>query len=124
MKDILLVSIGAIFGVNTRFLIHHRLRKLEIISNNSILLINILSSFSLGLFLSILPRISPLIFYYELVLFFSIGFLGSLSTFSTFVYDLYDLFLQFNFSRALKNFSISLTLGIISLVFGFFLGNL
>ena len=52
-----------------------------------ILVINTFSSFILGLFISILPKIKSLTFSSQLALFFLIGFLGSLSTFSTFVYD-------------------------------------
>ncbi len=122
-QDILLVSFGAVFGVNIRFVIYKEFEKLNFSKYYSILILNGLASFLLGFFLSILTRISFYDFSYQLVLFFSIGFIGSLSTLSSFVYDLFDLFLQFKFFKALKLFVFSLSFGMISLVFGSFIGN-
>ncbi len=122
-QDILLVSIGAVFGVNSRFIIHQRFKQIDIKSDLITLLINTSSSFFLGLFISILTRIRSLNFSSQLALFFLIGFLGSLSTFSTFVYDLLDLFLKSHFLRALKLFIFSFSLGIIALALGLLLGN-
>jgi len=123
MSEILFVSIGAILGANSRFKIHSKLVNLNLNKAFSILIINTFASFSLGFFLSIIGDFSSFIYYYQLVLFFSIGFLGSLSTFSSFVYDLYDLCLQLKFFRALNLFIISVSIGIIAFAFGFFLGN-
>ena len=122
MQDILLITIGSILGANTRFMIYKQLEKQKINKNYIILVINIFSSFLLGLFLSVLSRNSSLIYSYQLVLFFSIGLLGSLSTFSTFIYDVYDLFKKFKFYRAFKLLIISLTLGILFFSIGFLLG--
>tara|TARA_B100000945_G_scaffold314394_1_gene311937 strand:- start:546 stop:920 length:375 start_codon:yes stop_codon:yes gene_type:complete len=123
MDEILFVSLGAIFGANTRFKFHNKLEKLKLRKNYFILLINSFASFSLGLFLSIIDNFSSFIYSYQIVLFFSIGFLGSLSTFSSFVYDLFDLCMDLKFSKAIKLFLISLTLGIMAFAFGFLLGN-
>ena len=123
MFEILLVSIGAILGANTRFKIINKLGELNFKKDFSILLINTTASFSLGLFLSLLEKFSFFIYSYKLVLFFSFGFLGSFSTFSAFIYDLFELCLQFKFSRALNLLIISMSLGIISFAFGFLLGN-
>ena len=122
MQDILLITIGSILGANTRFIIYKQLEKKKLIKNYIILVINIFSSFLLGLFLSVLSRNSSLIYSYQLVLFFSIGLLGSLSTFSTFIYDVYDLFKKFKFYRAFILLIISLTLGILFFSIGFLLG--
>jgi len=121
-KDFILVSSGSIIGINIRFIIYNKLEKLNINKNFSILLINILSSFFLGLLLSILTNTNFLDYSYELGLFFSIGLLGSLSTFSTFIYDLYDLVLKLKFYIAFKSYIISLTLGILSFAVGVLLG--
>ncbi len=118
-----MVSFGAILGANARFIIYTKLEKINLSKDFIILLINTFSSFFLGFFLSFLNHLSSLNVSDKLVLFCSIGFLGSLSTFSTFVYDLFYLFTQLNFSRALKLFIISLFSGVIALVFGFLLGN-
>ena len=123
MAEILLVSIGAILGANLRFKIHNKLEKINLSKDFIILIINTLASFSLGLFLSLVEQIRAFTYYYQLVLFFSIGFLGSLSTFSSFVYDLFDLFSQLKFFRALRLFIMSASIGIIAFAFGLFLGN-
>ena len=123
MSDILFVSIGAILGANIRFKIHHKLGNLNLDKGLLILIINTLASFFLGLFLSLLEQFRDFTYYYQLILFFSIGFLGSLSTFSSFVYDLYDLCLRLEFFRALRLFIMSASLGIFAFAFGLFLGN-
>ena len=123
MYEIILVSFGAILGANTRFKIHNKLENLSLNKDLSMLIINTFASFCLGLFLSLLKLFSAFIYSYQLVLFFSIGFLGSLSTFSSFVYELFDFCLQSKFSRALKLFMISSSLGIIAFEFGFLLCN-
>ena len=124
MSDILFVSIGAILGANIRFKIHHKLGNLNLDKGFLILIINTFSSFSLGLFLALIDQLSSFIYSYKLVLFFSIGFLGSLSSFSTFVYDLFNLCLQLKFSRVFKLFIISSFLGVFAFAVGFLLGNL
>ena len=123
MNDIFLVSLGAILGANTRFQINDKLVKLNLKKDISILVINTFASFCLGLFLTLVEQASSFIYSYQLVLFFSIGFLGSLSTFSSFVYDLFDFCMQLKFSRALNLFFVSSSLGIIAFAFGFLLGN-
>ena len=123
MSEILFVSIGAILGANSRFRIHNKLAKLNLNKYSLILIINTFATFSLGLFLSLVEQFRVFNYYYQLVLFFSIGFFGSLSTFSSFIYDVFDLCLQLKFFRALKLFFISVSVGIIAFAFGFFLGN-
>jgi len=118
-----LVTFGAVLGANTRFLIYKSLEKINLSNYFLILNINTFSSFLLGLFLSFLPRISYLDFSYQLILFFSIGFLGSLSTFSTLIYDLFDLVVELKFFRVLNLIIVSSTLGIIAMALGFLLGN-
>ena len=123
MSEIFFISLGAILGANTRFKIHSKLEKLNIRKDFLILIINTFASFSLGLFLSIIEQLRSLSYSYQLILFLSMGFLGSFSTFSSFVYDLFDLCLQLKFARAFKLFLISLSLGLIAFTFGFLLGN-
>ena len=122
-QDILLVSIGAVFGVNARFIIYQKLEEININRYFIIIAINTFSCFLLGLFISILPKIKSLTFSSQLAFFVLIGFLGSLSTFSTFVYDLFDLCLKSKFCKALKLFSFSFSLGIFALALGSSLGN-
>ena len=124
MIEILLVSLGAILGANTRFKMANKLEIFNFRNDYSILVINVFSSFCLGLFISIIKDFRSFIYYHQLILFFSIGFFGSLSTFSSFVYDLFDSCLQFKLFRALKLFIISTFLGIFAFAFAFFLGDL
>tara|TARA_B100000579_G_C22286709_1_gene600771 strand:+ start:208 stop:582 length:375 start_codon:yes stop_codon:yes gene_type:complete len=123
MPEILFVSLGAILGANSRFKVHSKLEKLNLSKDFFILIINTFASFSLGLFMAIIEKLSSFIYSYQLILFFSIGFLGSFSSFSSFVYDLFDLCLQFKLSRAFNLFIISVCLGTIAFAFGFLLGN-
>ena len=123
MVEIFFVSLGSILGANTRFEFQNKLEKFRLSNGFVILIINTFASFSLGLFLSILEKFSSFNYSYQLVLFFSIGLLGSLSTFSSFVYELFDLCMQLKFLKALKVSISSLSLGIISFAFGFLLVN-
>jgi len=123
VSEIFFISLGAILGANTRFKIHSKLENLNIRKDFLILIINTFASFSLGLFLSTIEQLGSISYSYQLISFFSIGFLGSLSTFSSFVCDLFDLCLQLKFARALKLFLISLSFGIIAFTFGLLLGN-
>ena len=123
MQDILLISLGGVFGANIRFLIYTKLEKINFFKDFRILIINTFSSFFLGFYLSIIQRLSYDNFSDQLALFFVIGFLGGLSTFSSFIYDLFDLFRQLKVLRAFKHLFLSLTLGIMPLAFGLLLGN-
>ncbi len=122
LQDVILISTGAVFGANIRFIIYKRIEKIDLNKDFIILIINTIASFLIGFFMSILSHGSFMNHTYQLGLFFSIGFLGSLSTFSTFIYDLYDLFRQLRFYRALILLIISLALGIAFCAIGFVLG--
>ena len=124
MAEILFISFGAILGANTRFRISNKPESINLSKDLYALLINTFASFSLGFFLSIIEKFSSFTYSSQIFLFFSIGFLGSLSTFSSFVYDLFDLCLQLKFLRAINLLIISLSLGVLSYVFGFLLGNI
>ena len=123
LNDFLVISFGAVLGANIRFIIYQKLEKINLSNNHIILVINTFSSFLLGLFLSFSSKIDSFTYSYQSGLFFSIGLLGSLSTFSTFIYDLYNLFIKLEFYRALRLFTISLTLGILSFAAGFLIRN-
>ena len=123
LKDVILITFGAVLGANTRFIIYQKLEKIYLSNNHIILVINTFSSFLLGLFLSFSSQIDSFTYSYQAGLFFSIGLLGSLSTFSTFIDDLYNLFIQLEFYRALRLFITSLTLGLLSFAAGFLIRN-
>ena len=123
LQDIILIAIGAVLGVNSRFLIYQKLKEINVNEKFSIFLINICSCFFLGFFISISSNIKSLNISSQLALFFVIGFIGSLSTFSTFIYDLFELFREYKFLQALKLFIFSFSLGISALVLGTLFGN-
>ena len=122
LQDFILIGFGAVVGANLRFIIYEKLDKINLSKNSILLLINIFSSFFLGFFVSIISHIGSISYSSELVLFFSIGLLGSLSTFSSFIYDLYDLFIQLKFYMAFQLFIISLISGLFAFAVGFLLG--
>ena len=121
MSEVFFVSLGAILGANTRFKIHTKLQKNKLRKDFSILVINIFASFCLGLFLAFIEQLSSFIYSYQLVLFFSIGFLGSLSTFSSFVYELFILFQYRKFIRLIFHYLEVIILSFICFYLGFYL---
>ncbi len=123
LNEALLVSFGAIFGANTRYIIYKKLEKIHLNKGFIILVINIFATFFLGVSFATFSQNSFSNFSYQIGLFFSIGFLGSLSTFSTFIYDLFDLCRQLKFYKAFKMFLLSLVLGMFFLTLGFLLGS-
>ena len=123
MSDIIFISIGAVLGANIRFQISNKLEKLNIKKNFVILIINTSASFFLGLFISLIETLNSFPYSNQLILFFSIGFLGSFSTFSSFVYDLFEFCLKLKLAKALELFIISWSLGIMAFAFGFLIGT-
>tara|TARA_Y100001968_G_C19204894_1_gene641812 strand:- start:484 stop:873 length:390 start_codon:yes stop_codon:yes gene_type:complete len=122
-QDIILIAIGAVFGVNSRFIIHQKFKEININEKFSTFAINIFSSFLLGFFISISSKITSYNFSSQLVSFFVIGFVGSLSTFSTFMYDLFELIKEYKFLKSLKLLIFSFSLGAGALALGALLGN-
>jgi len=123
LYDILLVSIGAALGVNTRFIIFKKLQRININKNIVILLINTLACLLFGAFFSALEQLNNLKFSYHIGLFVLIGFLGSLSTFSTFISDLFELLIQNKLLRGLKLFIVTIILGLVAFQLGRLIGN-
>jgi len=118
-KDVILITFGAAIGANTRFLIYKKFYRLKLSKNYITLLINTVSSFFLGLLIS---QVDSIRYSYHVLLFFSIGVLGSLSTFSAFIYELFDLFIQLKFYRLCKLLIISLVSGLLAFAAGYLLG--
>ena len=76
---------GSTFGLIIRMFIKNISGREKVFSSNNILIVNVLATLFLGIFvgLNITNK--------NLVLFFSVGFLGCLSTFSSFIYQLFNL---------------------------------
>ena len=76
---------GSTFGLIIRMFVKYIFGREKVFSSNDILIVNVLATLFLGIFvgLNITNK--------NLVLFFSVGFLGCLSTFSSFIYQLFSL---------------------------------
>tara|TARA_Y100001978_G_scaffold37796_1_gene33755 strand:+ start:11484 stop:11879 length:396 start_codon:yes stop_codon:yes gene_type:complete len=117
--EIFFISLGIIFGASTRFFIISRFYFFNIIKPLKILLVNLFSSFILGLFFPILNN-QKLISDQKLLSVFLIGFLGSLSTFSSFIYNIFELSLNKEFKKLL----ILILTSLLFCIFVFYLGFL
>tara|TARA_B100000965_G_scaffold62144_1_gene47969 strand:- start:623 stop:994 length:372 start_codon:yes stop_codon:yes gene_type:complete len=85
LDSLIYILAGSTFGLILRMFIKSIYERGKLFSLNNILIVNILSSLFLGAFISL--NITNK----NLLLFFSIGFLGCFSTFSSFIYQLFSL---------------------------------
>lgn len=76
---------GSTFGLILRMFIKYISGRQKIFYFNNILIVNVLASLILGTFVALNVNNK------NLILFFSVGFLGCFSTFSSFIYQLFDL---------------------------------
>ena len=85
LDGIIHILAGSTLGLVLRMFVKHISGREKVFSSNNILIVNVLASLFLGLFvgLNITNK--------NLILFFSVGFLGCLSTFSSFIYQLFNL---------------------------------
>ena len=119
----ILVSIGAVLGVWTRFVL------VEIISKNvnksawGTLLVNILASFSLGLFISVEHLTYQNNTLKSLDFFLVIGFLGSMSTFSSFIIDIMSGLIDSHYKDSFFLLAFSLLGGLLAIMIGYEIGN-
>lgn len=118
----ILISFGAALGANLRFLM---ITKISLFRENKslrVLLVNLVSSFIIGLFMPIVLK-NNLSYHQNLIFLFLIGFIGSLSTFSTFINDLYKLTIKKNFKYSITLIFLYISLGLIFLYVGYLLSN-
>ena len=118
----ILISFGAALGANLRYLI---ITKISFFGKNKplkVLLVNLVSSFFIGLFIPIVLN-KNLSYGQNLINLFLIGFIGSLSTFSTFINDLYKHTLKKNFKYSITLIFLSISLGLIFLYLGYLLSK-
>lgn len=115
-----LFCLGATLGGNIRFLIFTRLNFLFLKEKNNILLVNLISSFLIGIYFA---HISSVNYQYgsKFMEFFLIGFIGSLSTFSTYIFNLFDLAINKKYKKLLLDVFLSIFLSFISLFIGYFI---
>ena len=107
------ILVGSTFGIILRLFIKYKSKKKIAIYFNHSLIVNVLSSLFLGIFIGLNPTNK------NLLLFFSVGFLGCFSTFSSFIYELFNL-IQKRKYRSLIIYYIEVL--VLSFLF-FYLGN-
>ena len=85
LGDVIHILAGSTLGLIIRMFIKYISGREKVFSSNNILIVNVLATLFLGIFvgLNITNK--------NLILFFSVGFLGCLSTFSSFIYQLFNL---------------------------------
>ena len=85
LGGVIYILAGSTFGLIIRMFVKYIFGREKVFSSNDILIVNVLATLFLGIFvgLNITNK--------NLVLFFSVGFLGCLSTFSSFIYQLFNL---------------------------------
>ena len=76
---------GSTLGLTLRLLIKYNLKTKVFFYFKKTLIVNVLSSLFLGIFVALSPSNQ------NLLLFFSVGFLGCFSTYSSFIYQLFSL---------------------------------
>ena len=79
------ILLGSTFGLILRLLIRYNFKKNKFFYFNNFLIVNILSSLFLGFFIALSTTNK------NLILFYSVGFLGCFSTFSSFINQLFNL---------------------------------
>ena len=85
LEEVINILLGSTFGLILRFFIQKNLSSKIAVNFDNTLIVNVLASLFLGIFTGLSPTNK------NLILFFSVGFLGCFSTFSSFIYMLFSL---------------------------------
>ena len=115
LDGIIHILVGSTFGLIVRIFIKHISGKEKFFSSNNILIVNVLSSLFLGIFLGF--NITDT----NLILFFSVGFLGCLSTFSSFIYQLFNLIQERKYLSMILYYTEVLVLSFLFFCLGYFI---
>ena len=115
LDGIIHILAGSTFGLIVRIFLKHISGREKVFSSNNILIVNVLASLFLGIFvgLNITNK--------NLVLFFSVGFLGCLSTFSSFIYQLFKLIQERKYLSLLIYYTEVLILSFLFFCLGYFI---
>ena len=115
LGGIIHILAGSTFGLIVRIFVKHISRRGNLFFFNNILIVNILASLFLGIFvgLNITNK--------NLILFFSVGFLGCLSTFSSFIYQLFYLIQEGKYLSLLLYYIEVIVLAFLFFYFGYFI---
>ncbi len=122
MENILLISLGAVFGANARYWLAYWLaQKIGASFPYGTMIVNISGSFLIGLIMALTTEkylVDP-----RIRLFFTVGFLGAYTTFSTFTFESYNLFSRGQWLTGLTNLLTSTIIGIIAVGIGVYVGK-
>ena len=115
LDGIIHILAGSTFGLIVRIFVKNISGREKIFSFNNVLIVNVLSSLFLGIFvgLNITNK--------NLILFFSVGFLGCLSTFSSFIYQLFILIQERKYLSLFLYYTEVLVLTFLFFCFGYFI---
>jgi len=115
LDSLIYILAGSTFGLILRMFIKSIYERGKLFSLNYILIVNILSSLFLGAFISL--NITNK----NLLLFFSIGFLGCFSTFSSFIYQLFSLIQKRKYLRSVTYYVEVFVLSFLFFCSGYFI---
>jgi CrcB protein len=122
MEKFLLISVGAIFGANTRYWISNwAAQKFGVNFPFGTVIINLTGSFLVGVFLTL--AIDRLMIDPRLRLLIVVGFFGAYTTFSTYTYESFNLISSGQWFLGLMNLFGSTILGILAVGLGVYLGK-
>ena len=115
LDGVIYILVGSTFGLILRMFINYISGRHKVFSSNNVLIVNVLSSLFLGIVvgLNITNK--------NLILFFSVGFLGCLSTFSSFIYQLFNLIQKRKYLRLLLYYVEVLLLSFLFFCLGYFI---
>jgi len=115
LDGVIHILAGSTFGLIVRMFIKYISGKEKAFPFNNILLVNVLASLLLGIFLG--SKFTNK----NLILFFSVGFLGCLSTFSSFIYQLFSLIQEKKYLSLFLYYSEVLVLSFLFFCLGYFI---
>ena len=115
LDGVIHILVGSTLGLVIRMFIKYISGREKVFSSNNILIVNILATLFLGIFvgLNITNK--------NLVLFFSVGFLGCLSTFSSFIYQLFNLIKERKYLSFLLYYTEVLVLSFLFFCLGYYM---
>ena len=115
LDGVIHILAGSTLGLIIRMFMKYISGRGKDFSSNNILIVNVLATLFLGIFvgLNITNK--------NLVLFFSVGFLGCLSTFSSFIYQLFNLIKARKFLSLLLYYAEVLVLSFLFFCLGYYI---
>ena len=115
LDSVINILAGSTLGLIVRMFIKYISGREKIFTSNTILIVNVLASLFLGIFVSL--NITNK----NLILFFSVGFLGCLSTFSSFIYQLFNLIQEKKYLILLVYYAEVIVLSFLFFCLGYFI---